>query len=342
MKLASIERIVDTQPIPGADRIEAARVLGFWTIVKKGEFKPGDFCVWHNPDTVVNIANPTYAFLKGNARLRTIRMRGQVSQGLALPVSSFIGDPALHPIAEDEGTDVSELLGIKKYEKPESGFGMNLRGDSKPSNWPSFLQKTDEINIQTTPALLGEFIASGATCILTKKYDGCSATYYDTPTGQGVCSRNQELEEGSSVWWNVQKKFDLLAKIKGTGYAVQGEIVGPGIQGNPLGLTGLDFFAFDIFDIANGRYLSYREIVKFFAEHCIEGAAQVGLVRPDALGSTVDEVLEYLLAQADRTEYALGKPCEGLVLRSLDEVSSRYGSRGRLSAKIMSRIYVEE
>ena len=53
MKLASIQTINDIRPIPGADRIEAATVLGYQTVIKKGEFRPGDLCVWHEPDTVV-------------------------------------------------------------------------------------------------------------------------------------------------------------------------------------------------------------------------------------------------------------------------------------------------
>lgn len=354
MKLASIERVLEVSPIPGADRVEAARVLGYWTVVKKGEFKPGDLTVWHNPDTVVDINRPAYAFLKGKGRLRTIRLRGQVSQGLALPVKDLFTGEVPNPYME-EGSDVSEAIGIKKYEKPEPGWGGgNLRGDSRPVNWPQFLRKTDETNVQSYPALLAEFLRYDGLTMLTKKYDGCSTTIYDTPTGQGVCSRNQELEEGSSVWWDVAKKYNVLEKIKGRNIAIQGETVGPAIQGNPLKLTENGLFVFDVFDIPNQRYLSRFEVETLCHDLNLPIAEKVGVFHlRNSYTSALDDLdltkfpahmpaaLDMLLMTADFTEYSPGVPCEGLVLRSVVESVSRHGSKGRLSAKVMSRNYVE-
>src|SRR5205823_4715913 len=122
MKLASIQVITDIRPIEGADRIEAAIVLGYQTVIKKGEFRSGDLCVWHEPDTVA-AEKPEYEFLrKQGFRLKVSRFKGQVSQGLALPLA------VLPAASYTVGDDVTELTGIRKYEKPLSP---NLIGVAK-------------------------------------------------------------------------------------------------------------------------------------------------------------------------------------------------------------------
>src|SRR5437016_1398650 len=133
MKLASIQTITDIRAIPGADRIEAATVLGYQTVIKKGEFRSGDLCVWHEPDTAV-AERPEYEFLrKQNFRLKISRFKGQVSQGLALPLSVLpAGD-------YHAGDDVTELTDIRKYEKP---VPPNMAGIIKGA-FPSWLSKTD-------------------------------------------------------------------------------------------------------------------------------------------------------------------------------------------------------
>lgn len=353
MKLASIERVLSVEPIPGADRVESARVLGYSTVVKKGEFKPGDLCIWHNPDTVVNVDNPAYAFMsKTKGRLKTIRLRGVVSQGLALPLSTFGEMDTLAGMPEAEGYDVTTTVGIKKYEKPEPGVGGgNLRGTSRPSNWPSFLQKTDETNIQSYPALLADFLVNEGLCELVKKYDGSSATFYDYGDEQGVCSRNQKLDDGTSIWWQVAHKYGVLDKIKGMNIAIQGEIVGPGVQQNPLNRAELTLYVFDIFDIESGQYWSRFQVESFCAGAGLPVAEKVASVNLREYLSLLDETgkypvrmpeaLEMLLTLADKTEYAPGIPCEGLVLRPVVPAQSRHGSRNRLSAKVMSRVYDE-
>jgi len=178
MKLASIQIITDIRPIDGADRIEAATVLGYQTVIKKGEFRPGDRCVWHEPDTIA-AEKPEYEFLrKQGFRLKVSRFKGQVSQGLALPVTSL--PPAEYAV----GADVTELTGIRKYEKPLSP---NLAGVAKGA-FPSWMPKTDEPNLRSFPTALAEFI--GRECVITQKVDGTSATYYLRGGEFGVCSRN--------------------------------------------------------------------------------------------------------------------------------------------------------
>src|SRR5262249_43552050 len=133
MKLASIQVIKDIRPIDGADRIEAATVLGYQTVIKKGEFRAGDLCVWHEPDTVV-AERAEYEFLrKQGFRLKVSRFKGQFSQGLALPLNILPGAEYA------PGDDVIGLTGIRKYEKP---LAQNLAGVAK-GGFPSWLSKTD-------------------------------------------------------------------------------------------------------------------------------------------------------------------------------------------------------
>ncbi len=147
MKLASVQIITEIRPIEGADRIEAATVLGYQTVIKKGEFRPGDLCVWHEPDTVA-AEKPEYEFLRRQGfRLKVSRFKGQVSQGLALPLS------VLPTAVYAEGDDVTELTGIRKYEKPLSP---NLAGVAKGA-FPSWMPKTDEPNLRSFPSALEEF-----------------------------------------------------------------------------------------------------------------------------------------------------------------------------------------
>src|SRR5438445_11897062 len=147
MKLASIQVIADIRPIEGADRIEAASVLGYRTVIKKGEFRAGDLCVWHEPDTVT-ADRPEYEFLRSHGfRLKVSRFRGQVSQGLALPLAVL---PAANYAV---GDDVTELVGIRRYEKPLSSH----QADVAKGGFPSWLPKTDEPNLRSFPAALDEF-----------------------------------------------------------------------------------------------------------------------------------------------------------------------------------------
>ena len=225
MKLASIQTISEIRPIDGADRIEAATVLGYQTVIKKGEFRPGDLCVWHEPDTVV-AEKPEYEFLrKQGFRLKVSRFKGQVSQGLALPLNVL---PAAEYAA---GQDVTQETGIRKYEKPLSP---NLVGVAKGA-FPSWIPKTDEPNLRSFPAALNEFI--GRECIMTQKVDGTSATYYLRNGEFGVCTRNLELlEDANSMFWRIAKDHrvrEALASLGGN-FAIQGEVHGEGIQGNHL------------------------------------------------------------------------------------------------------------
>ena len=79
-KLAHIERVIDLQPIQGADRIETATVLGWQCVVKKGDVKVGDLVCYIEIDSIVPDI-PYFDFMKErNFRVRTIKLRKQISQ----------------------------------------------------------------------------------------------------------------------------------------------------------------------------------------------------------------------------------------------------------------------
>jgi len=323
MKLASIQVITDIRPIEGADRIEAATVLGYQTVIKKGEFRPGDLCVWHEPDTVA-AEEPEYEFLrKQGFRLKVSRFKGQVSQGLALPLA------VLPAASYAVGDDVPDLTGIRKYEKPLSP---NLIGVAKGA-FPSWMPKTDEPNLRSFPEALGGF--TGRECVITQKVDGTSGTYYLRGGEFGVCTRNLELmDDAASMFWRVAREHrvrEALATLDGD-FAIQGEVHGEGIQGNHLGVKGVSFAVFNLFNIATHDYANHTALANFCK------ANSLPMVREVWRGEfrfTLPELVELASAQ----DYASGRPAEGIVIRPVEEARSRILESGRLSAKVISERY---
>jgi len=323
MKLASIQTISEIRPIDGADRIEAATVLGYQTVVKKGEFRPGDHCVWHEPDTVV-AEKPDYEFLrKQGFRLKVSRFKGQVSQGLALPLTVL-------PAADySVGQDVTAQTGIRKYDKPLSP---NLVGVAKGA-FPSWMPKTDEPNLRSFPAALDEFV--GRECVITQKVDGTSGTFYVRGGEFGVCTRNLELlDDPASMFWRVAREHKLreaLATLGGD-FALQGEVHGEGIQGNHLGAKGVRFASFNLFAVTNHAYANHQVLENFCQKN---GLPMVRMVWRGEFRFTLPELVQLASAQ----DYAQGQPAEGIVIRPLVESRSRVLESGRLSAKVISERY---
>lgn len=262
-KLASIKPITHIKPIPDADAIECAIVDGGWpVVVKKGEYKPGDVAIYLEIDSwVPHELAPflskgqeprEYNGVKGE-RLRTVKLRGQISQGLLLPVElSFFRDP---------GTDVTEVLGIQKWEPP---IPAQLQGQMK-GPFPYFVPKTDQERCQNLRAEIFED-HRGELYEVTVKLDGSSTTIFVKDGEVNVCSRNINLceTEGNSFWeaareQNIVEPLLQLCEERGEEYALQGELIGEGIQGNPEKLKGQKFYLFDIYSITESRYLRRGE-----------------------------------------------------------------------------------
>jgi len=253
-KLASIQRIKSLEPIEGADSIEKAIVLGWQLVVKKGEYKAGDMVVYCEIDSLLP-DKPEFQFLKPKGmRIRTIRLRGQISQGICFPLTVL---PKNFPAVE--GVDCTEAIGITKYEPP---IPASLEGIAK-GKFPSFIPKTDEPRVQTIQHILDRY--RGTKCYITEKIDGSSVTYFVNNGEFGVCSRNLELlEDNENTLWKVARELDIENKLRSLNQniAIQGELVGEGIQSNKLKLRGQTVKIFNVFDIDKYRYLDFSDFVK--------------------------------------------------------------------------------
>lgn len=266
-KMATVQHIAEIKAIPNADRICAYRVGGWWVVDSVGKYGVGDSVVYCEVDSwIPNSIAPflskgteprEYNGVKGE-RLRTVKLRGQLSQGLLLSIITVeveSGNPLRRFL---EGEDVSEMLGIQKWDAP---IPAQLSGEVVGS-FPGFIRKTDQERIQNLTGEFSQWQINGSTWEVTEKLDGSSMTVFVYDEQSGVCSRNLQLKESdSNSFWSVAKREMLIEKIRGTGLnlALQGELCGEGIQKNPYGIRGQKFFLYDIFDIDRGEYLSPNE-----------------------------------------------------------------------------------
>lgn len=321
MKLASIEIIADIAPHPNADALDVAKILGWQTIVKKGQFKVGDRVVFIVIDTILPDA-PWSEFLKkgdSKIRLKTIKLRGQYSQGLTLPISVL----EEHAQSWQVGADVGGLLGIKKYEKEIPAC---LAGDVK-GNFPLHIApKTDEDNGLSYPDVVEYTLRKP--CFATLKLDGSSCTIIvENGVIEHVCSRNMSLKESDrNGFWIAAKKL----KLDGfKSLIIQGELMGPGVQGNQLGLTEPTLFVYQV-KLDSKQWSDYDEMLAIAREI---GAHCVGLIHWDMLG--VD--IPFLQKIADSVTLPNGQPAEGIVVRQ--QVPESTGNGRPLGFKIINRNY---
>lgn len=288
-KLATLRKIAELQPIPDADLIETAIIDGWTVVVKKGEFQVGQLALYLEIDSWVSTEIAPflskgkipreYMGISGE-RLRTVRLRGQISQGLLLPLSaiweklvdtavdmhptnweSFIGivEEKWHAFKEFREVDYSERLGVVKWEAP---IPAELAGQVE-GPFPTFIPKTDQERCQN---LINEIFVDNldSEYEVSMKLDGTSCTIYHFNGKFGVCSRNWELKINDENKHNtlVRIAHDTLlnAELPKLGnYAIQGELMGPGIQGNREGLKKHELFVFDVYDIDKQRYLTPKE-----------------------------------------------------------------------------------
>lgn len=268
----TIERLWKITPIEGADKIETAYVKGWQAVVPKGQFKEMDLVIFVPIDSIVPQI-PYFAFMeKYHWRVHTLKMKGQISQGLVLNPKDFEKE-LLHDQHSTDSfnimvewlfnhkTDVSSQLAITKYEKiiPAQMNGVALRAIPMPP--------TDEPRIQENPdfflAMLQKYDFE-----VTEKLDGTSITYYLDEQGHfGVCSRNYELvEDMTNTAWKYAKDHDIEGQMKRlhlVNIAIRGEMVGPKIGKNYLQLTAPEFFVFNIYDLQmHDYYLPFeREVI---------------------------------------------------------------------------------
>ena len=273
-KMATIRRIDTIGPIEGADAIEVATVGGWKVVVKKGDFNVGDLAIYVEidawvPSTIAPFLTKPDQYPKvfegvQGERLRTVRLRGQLSQGLLMPMSVMTNNGVIAQVLKED-EDVSQALGIVKYEAPIPAC---LAGEVK-GMFPGFIPKTDQERIQNLSVELAEWVRLGYTFEVTEKLDGTSMTAFMVDGVFSICSRNLELKPNpDNSMFKAALKQNLEAKLaqSGRNLALQGELIGNGIQGNKYKLKDQGFYVFDIYDIDAKRYLTPVERKAFVAE----------------------------------------------------------------------------
>lgn len=325
-KLATIRKIDELTPIEGADKIEVATVGGWKVVAQKGLYNVGDLAVYFEIDSW--IPHTLAPFLsKGQyprvfegvegERLKTIKLRGQISQGLLMPL-----EEACKNIESElfEGLDVTVPLGILKWEKV---IPAQLAGVCK-GNFPTEIPKTDQERAQN---LVKEIVAAneaGTKFEITEKLEGSSMTVYRMRGEFGVCSRNMNLKEvAGNSFWDVARADDIEAKMIAVDefwdFAIQGELIGPGVQGNIYNLSKLEFRVFDVYNIQTGEYLKPADrralIERMGLKHVPVLAAQANLY--DTLGITdIPQLLKF--AEGKSVMGTIGCEREGIVFKEVN------------------------
>jgi len=340
-KLASVQRVFNIESIEGADRIELAYVLGWKCVVNKDTFRPMDLGVYFEIDSFLPI-RPEFEFLRTSSyrktdimgegfRLRTQKFKGQISQGLLLPLSKFPEIPA----DTEPGMDVTELLGVRKWEIEEKA----TTGGTVIGTLPYDIPHTDETRVQAEPELIKAF--SGLEYYITTKMDGSSHSIGIDENGFHVTGHNYEYkDDGSSSFYNLVKergyyeKMDAFMKENNLDtLTIQGELCAPGIQQNRLRLTKPEWYVFTIRE--NGKRVGLRRM----QEICDAlGMITVPVEETDTDLPSKYPTVESLLLRADG-DYPNGGKKEGIVIRPVEPVYSTLIAAD-LSMKVVSNKYL--
>lgn len=347
--LAKIVKIKSISPIENADKIELVEFEdSFWRCVcAKGIHSVGDLVVYIGIDSLVPQIE-SFSFLeKVGYRVKSIKLRGQISQGVVLPLSEAIAINEKHfnefPISTEIDSDVTKCLGIKKYVKPQDYVPSDAFG-----KFPNFLIKTDQQNIKSSFGIYHKY--QDNLFSITEKLDGSSVTFFNLFGAEaethrkelvvdnnyfGVCSRNlqMKLADGSRFKY-ISDLYHIPDALKGMNVAIQGELVGPKINGNNLKLTQFDYYVYDVFDIVNRRYYDHDEFVDFCSCRNLKTVPLIGF-------KTISEfkcVEEFLAFGAGNSVVNPDCRREGVVFKSDKEINDpRFG---RLSFKLLNDVYL--
>jgi len=332
-RLVSIQKVEEVAPITGADSIEKVRILGWWVVVKKeSQFKPGDLCVFFEVDSLLP-DYPQYSFLgRGQKlkesivgdgdvikgwRLKTVKLRNQISQGLVLPLTDF---PTL--LFMKIGQDITDILQVNKYDPPLPAC---LSGEAL-GYLPGFIPKTDEDRIQGMPEILEKY--RGQRFYRTTKLDGSSSTCFKYENELGICGRTINFKESDkNSFWRIANRYNLKDKLP-NGYAIQSECAGEGVQGNRHILKGQNLYIFYVYDIAKNQYLKLEDMLLF--------AKDLGMKTVPVMDDNfiLDHTMDELMALADGPcPYNPSVLREGIVYRL-------YDSTEKITFKTISNEYL--
>ena len=338
--LASIQEVSAIKQIEGADAIELVIIKGWQCVAKKGEFKAQDRCVYFEVDSFLPL-EARYEFLRRTSyrnnefmgeglRIKTVTMRGEISQGLALPVALF---PEI--TETDAGTDVTALLHVRKWELPEVAGTSGIEIGDKPFGIPT----TDETRVQSMTEFIDAF--KGKPYYITTKMDGTSCTVYCNNGVVGVCGRNREYKEDTAscaMWaWVYRRGLKDKLLALGENIAVQGEFCGQGIQKNRLKLMEPNLYVFDIVRLEENGSRPKMGLagLQIYCE-------RLGLdtVPVEEAGDSFDCTLEELLEKA-RGKYSSGMDKEGIVVRT-QEFQHNTELQHKMSFKVINNDFLKK
>lgn len=300
MSVAYIGKITSLNEIDNADFLLQGEVVcgrgGKWSVVvRKGDFEAGDTCEVYLQDALLP-EEDRFSFMESSGyRVRMMRLRGVPSEALVMPTTE-----------KTEGLQVGEaidhLVGVEKYRKPVPNSSGQIVGA-----FPTGVPKTGEPNFQTVPEMVEAL--QGKPYYVAEKADGTSATLFCIGGEVGICSRNWQVEaKPSNFYWAVASQYDVEALKEYAPIAVQFEIVGPGIQGNPLGLEKKEGRLFSVYFPDEHEYGGLLNV---------EGVSHLlgmPMVRVLDVGNSFDYTTDELRDVADGT-YPNGRPREGIVVR---------------------------
>ena len=333
-KLASIQRISEKRPITRVTKNtqeEAENIALFkcggmsWQFIAEKSLDVGDLVVFFEIDSVLPERDWSMFLAKTNFRVKTLKMWGVMSQGLALPVKKVLGNMYVH-----EGQDVTELLQVTQYEVPDTP------GSRSTGTFPSYLvPKTDQLRLQSVfdKAMEELFANTDGIIVVTQKMDGSSWTAGLNGDSFIVCSRNFQLQKDDSSYWRIATKYNVeenLRKNNLQGYFLQGEMCGPGIQKNKIGLKELTLYVYAVYDSNTQRYLNHHELEKVCTLLELE---TVPVLHVLYVPSDVD--IDFFLRLADG-KYPNGATQEGIVFYPPNVTQSNLTHNGIMSYKVIS------
>jgi RNA ligase (TIGR02306 family) len=349
--LASVETVAAIFEHSNADSLELAQIRGWQVVTRKGEFQPGEKVVYFEIDSWIPTAIAPF-LSKGKEprvfegisgeRLRTIKLRGKISQGLILPIS-ILGDVDADDLVV--GDDVTDALGILKWEAP---IPTALQGQVAGS-FPHFIKKTDQERVQNIFADMQLVDSQGTQWVVEEKLDGSSCTIYvnfkrDVAEGYyevGVCSRNLELkineENANNAYIKAATEAGYLVNMfkLNLSFAIQAELCGPGIQGNRYKLDKPTLFVFDIWLIDEHRHATYVERENILVTLRSMGVVVEEVPRLEVISQLPESVEQCLLKAEGKSAINPKTEREGIVFKTTATIDKEVVSFKAISNKFL-------
>lgn len=277
----TIEQL-EISPHPNADKLELARVGGYYAVVKKDEYASGDYALYIPEAAIIPqdllVELGLEGRLSGSAknRVKAVRLRGQLSQGIVCVPSKLLAELGTGVLANHAGEDHAETLGITKWEPPVPA---NMAGQLQTG--VNLVRWSDIENIKKYP----EMFVRDETVVVTEKIHGtCFLATYNVADGELLISskvvgaKNLSIVESEgNLYWQAARRYgigptmELMAKdFDATTIAIFGEVFGQGVQDLPYCRAGHHFAAFDLYvayDNVPGTFINAFESLQILTDY---------------------------------------------------------------------------